>query len=138
MESRTTSCFHANIQCDGSLKRGTLDEPLVFAEDRSSELEAGGNIHRPARAAFRQTKSGDGELSAENLGNLLRRVSKTSIGEIDNLIGELQTLRRKLQTDGDRIQHDIAEYAALSQQVMQLTAIISDSVKKLPRGPGIG
>ena len=76
----------------------TLDEPLVFAEDRSSELEAGGNIHRPPRAAFRQTKSGDGELSAENLGNLLRRVSKTSIGEIDNLIGELQTLRRKLQT----------------------------------------
>ena len=50
----------------------TLDEPLVFAEDKSSELEAGGHIHRPARAAFRQTESGDGELSAENLGNLLR------------------------------------------------------------------
>ena len=116
----------------------TLDEPLVFAEDKSSELEAGWHIHRPARAAFRQTESGDGELSAENLGNLLRRVSKTSMGEIDNLIGELQTLRRKLQTDGDRIQRDIAEYAELSQQVMQLTTIISDSVKKLPRGPGIG
>jgi hypothetical protein len=40
---------------------------------------------------------------------------------------------RKLQTDGDRIQRDIAEHAELSQQVMQLTKIISDSVKKLPR-----
>jgi hypothetical protein len=89
-------------------------------------------------AVLRQPVSSDGERSAENLGSLLRQVSKTSIGEIDNLIGELQTLRRKLQTDGDRIQHDIAEYAELSQQVMQLTAIISDSVKKLPRGPGIG
>jgi hypothetical protein len=115
----------------------TLDDPLVFTEDRSSEPEAGGQIHGPARAAFRQTKGGDGELSGENLGDLLRRVSKTSISEVDNLIGELQTLRRKLQTDGDRIQRDIAKYAELSQQVMQLTMIISDSVKKLPHGPRI-
>ena len=87
-------------------------------------------------AAFRQTESGD-ELSGENLGNLLRRASKTSISEVDNLIGELQTLRKKLQTDGDRIQRDIANYAELSQQVMQLTTIISDGVKKLPRASGI-
>jgi hypothetical protein len=115
----------------------TLDDPLVFTEDRSSEPEAGGQLHGPAPAAFRQTKSGDGELSGENLGDLLRRVSKTSISEIDNLIGEIQTLRRKLQTDGDRIQRDIAKYAELSQQVMQLTTIISDSVKKLPSAPSI-
>ena len=88
-------------------------------------------------AVFRQPESGDGERSAENLGSLLRQVSKTSMGEIDRLISELQTLRRKLQTDGERIQRDIAEYAELSQQVMQLTTIISDSVEKLPRGPGI-
>ena len=56
--------------------------------------------------------------------------------EIDNLISELQTLRRKLHTDGDRIQRDIAKYAELSQQVMQLTTIISDSVKKTPRWLG--
>jgi hypothetical protein len=62
---------------------------------------------------------------------LLRRVSKTSICEIDNLIGELQTLRRKLQTDGDRIQRDIAKHAELSQQVVQITRIIYDSMTKL-------
>ena len=59
------------------------------------------------------------------------------MGEIANLISELQTLRKKLQTDGDRIQRDIAEHAELNQQVMQLTTIISDSVKKLPRPSGI-
>jgi hypothetical protein len=84
-----------------------------------------------------QTEGSDGEMPGQHLGSLLRQVSKTSMGEIDSLISELQTLRRKLQTDGDRIQRDIAEYAELSQQVMQLTTIISDSVKKLPRGPGI-
>jgi hypothetical protein len=112
----------------------TIAEPLVFAEDKSSELEVGKHLYSRPRAgpAFQQTESGDGELSAENLGNLLRRVSKTSIGEIDSLISELQTLRKKLQTDGERIQRDIAKHAELSQQVMQLTTIISDSVKKLP------
>ena len=80
----------------------------------------------------RQTENSDGEMSREHLGSLLRQVSKTSIGEIDSLIVELKTLHKKLQTDGDRIQRDIAEHAELSQQVMQLTKIISDSVKKLP------
>jgi hypothetical protein len=85
----------------------------------------------------RQTESCDGEMSGEHLGTLLRVVSKTSIGEIDSLIVELKMLHKKLQTDGDRIQRDIAEHAELSQQVMQLTNIISDSVKKLPRASGI-
>jgi hypothetical protein len=88
-------------------------------------------------ALFQQPESGNGQRSVESIGNLLRQVSTTSTGEIDNLISELQTLRRKLQTDGDRIQRDIMEYAELSQRVMQLTTIISDSVKKLPLAPRI-
>ena len=54
------------------------------------------------------------------------------MGGIESLIVELKTLHKKLQTDGDRIQRDIAQHADLSQQVMQLTNIISNSVKKLP------
>ena len=79
-----------------------------------------------------QTESSDGEMSGEYLGALLRQVSKNSIGEIDSLIVELKTLHKKLQTDGDRIQRDIAQHAELSQQVMHLTKIISDRVKQLP------
>jgi hypothetical protein len=79
----------------------------------------------------------NGGMSGEHLGNLLAQLSRTSLSEIDSLISELQTLRRKLQADGDRIERDIANYAELSHQVMQLTTIISDSVKKLPGAPGI-
>jgi hypothetical protein len=109
-----------------------IAEPLGSVEDK--QLKAGTNFHKLARAGsnFQQTEGDDGEASAETLGDLLRQVSKTSIDEIDSLIAELQMLRRKLQSDGDRIQRDITQHAQLSQQVMQLTTIISDSVKKLP------
>ena len=116
-----------------------IAQPLASAENELLESEIRRTIPKLARtgASFRQTDTGDGEPAAETLGNLLRRVSKASVGEIDNLISELQTLRKKLQTDGDRIERDIAKYAELNQQVMQLTSIISDSVKKLPTTSGI-
>lgn len=62
----------------------------------------------------------------------MRRVSEVSTREIENLIGELRVLREKLEIDYDRLQNDFADYAELSQVVMQLTAIISDSVNSLP------
>jgi methyl-accepting chemotaxis protein len=70
-------------------------------------------------------------MPTENLSDLLGRVSKNSTGEIDSLIGEFRRLRGNLQTDGERIQREIEEYAALSQQVMQLTKTISESVEKV-------
>ena len=59
--------------------------------------------------AFRQAEGIDGETTDSNLGALLERVSGTSAKEIDNLIGDLQALRKKLQADSSRIQRDIAE-----------------------------
>jgi len=79
----------------------------------------------------RAAESNDGELSAEGLGDLLGRVSKNSTSEIDSLIGEFERLRRKLQTDGERIQREVEEYKTLSQQVMELTKTISGSVERV-------
>ncbi len=119
-------------------------KPLESAEiDRSADVEVEGNIRELVRrdsTSIRQTES-DGEVAANNLNGLLRRVSANSTREIDNLINELRTLREKLQADGNRVQRDITEYAALSQSVIQLTKIISDGVthvKKLPEAPNIG
>ena len=79
-------------------------------------------------------ESGDVKTSADDLAALLHRLSDISTHEIEKLIDALQALRNQLQNAGNRIQRDIAEYAELSRQIMQLTTIISDSVKKLPRG----
>ncbi|MFY9839861.1 MAG: hypothetical protein WAK55_26000, partial [Xanthobacteraceae bacterium] len=61
-----------------------------------------------------------------------REVSRVSIEEVDRLISELQTLRRTLKTNGERIERDIAEYATLSSQASQITKIVIDGVKQLP------
>ena len=87
--------------------------------------------------ALHQVENSDGEIAVNGLNTLLRRVSEVSRREIENLVGELQTLDKKLQTDSNRIQRDIEEYAELSQHVMQLTTIIADSVRKLPAAPGV-
>jgi hypothetical protein len=103
------------------------------------EKEIGSNIHELTRKreVFRQLENGDGEMSTTDLGMLLRRVSEGSTREVDNLIDELQGLRKKLVTDRDRIQSDIARHVEMGRGVMQLTTIISDSVKKIPGAPSI-
>ena len=102
----------------------TNSEPFEFAKYRRPQFE--GPLRR-ARAAEKD----DNQMPTENLSDLLGRVSKNSTGEIDSLMDEFARLRGMLQTDGERIQREIEEYNALSQQVMQLTKTISESVEKV-------
>jgi hypothetical protein len=99
------------------------------ATNKSLEMNIERNIHELDRA-------GD-EIAANTLATLLRRVCTASTCEIDNLIGELRGLRETLEIDCDHLQRDIAEYAKLSRGVMQLTAVASDDVEKLPIGPRV-
>ena len=81
-----------------------------------------------------QAVSGDVKTSAEEFAALFLRVSEAPNREIEKLTNQLQKLRTQLESVGNRIQRDIAQYTELSQQTMQITAIISDSMKKLPDG----
>jgi hypothetical protein len=105
--------------------------PIKAVEtDKSDGIDVEGNIRELVRrdgTAHREVET-DSELAAHDLGALVHRASGRSTREIDNLIEELKGLRGKLQTDGDRVQREIAEYAALTQSVMQLTKIISEGV----------
>jgi hypothetical protein len=72
----------------------------------SLEVNAEVSIHKVltrASDALGQPENGDDEMSANNLGTLLRQVTEVSTREIENLINELHGLRKKLETDGDRI-----------------------------------
>jgi hypothetical protein len=105
------------------------------AEFKPAEIDIDESVRSLANSsvAFRQGDNSNGDATA--MGALLRRVSGNSTREIDALIGDLRDLREKLRSDGDRIHRDIVDYAALSQQVMQLSKIISESVKRLPDAP---
>ena len=70
-------------------------------------------------------------MPTENLSELLGRVSENSTSQIDDLVGDFGRLKERLRTDGERIQREIGEYNALSEQVMQLTKTISESVEKV-------
>ena len=91
------------------------------------------HLEQPSRNPTRDSAavSDAGEMPPESLSYLLGRVSENSTSQIDDLVGDFGRLREKLRTDRERIQRDIEEYTALSQQVMQLTKTISESVEKV-------
>jgi hypothetical protein len=105
--------------------------PASEVAEVRNELQRGG-------AARRQPEDIDYEISANNLSTLMRRALGAPMREIDNLISEFEVLRKKLQSDANRIQGEIVEYVELSQRVSRITAIIHETVKKIPSGPNAG
>ena len=71
-----------------------------------------------------------GEFAASNVRSLVQRVAGTSLQEIDNLIGELQSLRDYISKEGERVQREITGYAQLNHAALTSARIISDSMSK--------
>src|ERR671936_1070232 len=122
----------------------TVNKSREAVEKNSAETLVEGEIREFVRrdvATLRRQPESDSEMVASNISSLLQRVSGTSVQEIDKLIGELQTLREMLATEGARVQREIVEYATLSQSAMQSTKIIAESLthwKKVPDAPSMG
>jgi hypothetical protein len=87
-----------------------------------------GPVHK---LPYARAAESEDQMPTENLSALLGRVAENSTSQIDDLVGDFGRLREKLQTDRDRIQREIEEYSRLSQQVMQFTKTISESVEKV-------
>ncbi len=62
---------------------------------------------------------------------LVERVSATSTGEIDKLIGQLQTLREFFHNEGQRIQRELAQYAQLGDAMMKSTKTMAENMAQL-------
>ena len=73
------------------------------------------------------------ETTVNNVNSLIQRVAGTSLAEIENLIGELESLRDLLHAEGQRVQREISGYAQLSQAAMKSTRMIADNVTQWKR-----
>jgi hypothetical protein len=109
-----------------------------------SEVEAGirdfvrndvAYLRRPAAGTVNSEPSLEPstEATVNNVNSLIQRVAGTSLSEIENLIGELESLRDLLHAEGQRVQREISGYAQLSQAAMKSTRMIADNVAQWKR-----
>jgi ABC-type transporter Mla subunit MlaD len=116
-----------------------------------SEVEAGirdfvrndiAYLRRPAPSMLSETATATAtstalepntEATVNNVNSLIQRVAGTSLGEIENLISELESLRDLLHAEGQRVQREISGYAQLSQAAMKSTRMIADNVAQWKR-----
>jgi hypothetical protein len=64
--------------------------------------------------------------AAANIESLAQRA--TTLGELRNVIQELQHLHDFLESEGDRIQREISEYAQVSRTTANSTRLIADNM----------
>ena len=106
--------------------------------DQPAQTEVEGEIREIVRSdvvGIRRQPESDSELVASNVNQLLQRASATSVHEIDRLITEMQTLRDKLHSEATRVQREVFQYATLTQEALQSSKIIAESLTQLKKAP---
>ena len=103
-----------------------------FTKRERAELNKVTEVEGEIRDFVRERRDAvdDGQHVANRLTFLIDQVAGSSIQEIDHLTARLQALREQLHEQGERVQREVVEYAALSQSTMQSTRIISDNLAR--------
>ena len=73
--------------------------------------------------------SAQAETDAE-IAMFIQKVEATSIAEIDRLVAELEEAKNYLQSEGKRIELEMARYTNLTQMTSLTAKVISDAVSQ--------
>jgi hypothetical protein len=68
------------------------------------------------------------DSAVNSVCSLVQRVAGISLGEIDDVIVELQQLRVFLVSEGERLQRELADYGKLTMATLRSSRIITDSL----------
>ena len=60
---------------------------------------------------------------------LIRRIAGTAMDEIDGVIRELESLRERLRSEGERVNREIANYADLTRAAISAVRDISANIR---------
>ncbi|KZD24135.1 hypothetical protein [Tardiphaga robiniae] len=102
-----------------------LRRPVPGMVNNSSETTTTSSADAPLE--------GTTEATVNSVNSLIQRVAGTSLGEIEKLVSELESLRDLLHAEGQRVQREISGYAQLSQAAMKSTRLIADNVAQWKR-----
>jgi chromatin segregation and condensation protein Rec8/ScpA/Scc1 (kleisin family) len=105
---------------------GEVDEAAANVNAVEGEIRE--FVRRDISIFRRERPNGNTNEPAENISALIQRVASQSVSEIERVIAELTQVRDMLRNEGDRVQREIAGYAALSQAAMTSMKIIGDSL----------
>ena len=106
--------------------------PEIYApRDRrtTEQLSNTGHI-APLHPQTNEAGQADDRAGA-NLDPLIRRISGISIDEIDRVIRELERVRERLRSEGERVNCEIADYADLARATITSMRVISGSIRNL-------
>jgi hypothetical protein len=78
-----------------------------------------------------QQISDDGDAGVSRVCSVIGRISAASVKEIEKLVAELQNLRDFVQSESQRVQREITDYAQLTESSTSSTKIMLESVGKL-------
>ncbi len=102
---------------------------LSQRQDDSPGSEYEGQIREFVRRDVLQRSRHDAvDATVTSVNSLIDRVAGASVQEIERVIRELESIRDRLRSEGDRVQREISRYATLSQSAMASLRVINDSL----------
>ena len=101
-----------------------LDYPENTNVKPVAEIE--GALREVVRRDVRASPSKEPSDTAANVNSLVQRA--TTLGEMKSVIQELQRLHDFMKDEGERLEHEISEYARLSKSTTSSTRLIADSM----------
>ncbi|SRR6266540_577487 len=107
----------------------TTEQMTVDAVAITSAIE--GDIREYVRSDVvpgRRRRERGSECASENVTLIVERVAGASIQEIDNLIAELHAVREYLQSEGERVQRELTDYAQATQSALASVRIMVENV----------
>ena len=93
----------------------------------AANIEIKQEIYELAHAELSAQAETDAEIAP-----FIQKVGATSIAEIDRLLAELEEAKNYLQSEGKRIELEMARYTNLTQMTSLTAKIISDAISQWP------